>query len=174
MKIFRFFPLLGLLFLLSVGHGTAEAQGPFTPTFSMTIDDVAPDDASVLPADDDCPVGALCKTMYSLDIPDGQPSAGTLVSQPAPLQEFAGDALVPDGAVVGHVEWSRRFGPWGSCASGDITTSQFDWIDATTDPNTTTGSPDDLASFSHWPTQLDGPKNDFLAAFPTPSSAHAG
>jgi hypothetical protein len=150
----------------SVTADAIACPGPFTPTYSMTIDDDAPGDAGVVPADDDCPVSAPCKIMYSLDIPDGQPSAGVLVREPGPVQEFAGDAIVPNGAIVGYLQWSRRVGPAGSCASGSVVTSQSNWLDATTDPTTTTGSPADLASFSHWPTQLNDLRDGFLTAFP--------
>jgi hypothetical protein len=167
MKVFRFFPLAGLLLLLLLGEGAAVADGPFTPTYSMTIDDVAPDDVNVLPADDECPVGAACKLLWRHEIPDGQPSGHGSGILPSSIVGFAGDALVPDGAIVGRLFGSTKVGPVGRCPTeGTIVPWEFTWLEATTDVSTTTGSQSDLCSFSNWPTQLNGVKEDFLASNP--------
>jgi hypothetical protein len=167
MKTIRLLPLVGLLFLLLLGQGLAEAQGPFTPTFSVTLDEVAPDNPDVLPADDECPVGAACKVLVTTEIPDGQPGSDGYGTVPSSIMGLAGDALVPDGAVVGRFFGSTRVGPVGRCATeGTITPWSITWLDATTDASTTTGSASDLCSFSHWPTQLNGLRDDFLAANP--------
>jgi len=158
-------PLAALLLMLMLGQGAAEAQGPFTPTFSLTLDEVAPDNPDILPVDDECPVGAACKALVWSEIPDGQPGADITAVLPSPIVGFAGDALVPDGAIVGKEVGSTRVGPVGRCATeGTIVTWSITWLDATTDASTTTGSASDLCSFSHWPTQLNGVKDDFLAA----------
>ena len=167
MKMIRLFPLLGLLFLLSVGHGTAEAQGPFTPTFSVTLDEVAPDNLDILPADDECPVGAACKLLAWTELPDGQPVWDGYAIVPSPIVGLAGDTLVPDGAIVGRSSLSLRIGPVGGCAAeGTIIAVELTWFDATTDVSTTTGSQSDLCSFSNWPTQINGVRDHFLAANP--------
>jgi hypothetical protein len=169
MKTIRLLPLVGLLFLLLLGQGLAEAQGPFTPTFSVTVDEVAPDNPDILPADDDCPVGAACKLLSWIELPDGQPGWewGSYAIVPSPTVGFAGDALVPDGAVTGRSLLSVRIGPLGRCpAEGRIISLDLTWLDGTTDASTTTGSPSDLCSFSHWPSQLNGMRDDFLAAHP--------
>jgi hypothetical protein len=163
-------PLAALLLLLLLGQGgPAEAQGPFTPTFSFTVDEVAPDNPDILPADDDCPVGAACKLLSWIELPDGQPGWewGSYSIVPSPTVGFAGDALVPDGAVTGRSLLSVRIGPLGRCpAEGRIISLDLTWLDGTTDASTTTGSPSDLCSFSHWPSQLNGMRDDFLAAHP--------
>ena len=168
-RAIRLLPLAGLLVLLSFGQGAAEADGPFTPTYSLTLSEVAPDNPDILPlpTDDECPVGAACKLLWSLDIPDGQASAGVSGILPSSIVGFAGDALVPDGAIVGKVLGSWRAGPEGNCSiQGTVMPWNVTWLDATTDPSTTTGSPSDLCSFSHWPTQLNGIRDDFLVAHP--------
>ena len=167
MKAFRLFPLAGLLLLLLLGQGAAQAQVPFTPTYSLTLDEVAPDDFDVLPTDDDCPVGAACKFFSQLELPDGQPGAGVLTIVPASIVGLSGDALVPDGAIVEKWFGSTRVGPPGSCVAGGTMISwDITLVDGTTDASTTTGSPSDLCSFSNWPSQLDGPRDSILAAFP--------
>jgi len=141
--------------------------GPFTPTYSFTFDEVAPDNPDILPADDDCPVGAACKFLWWTEIADGQPGASVSGITPSSIVGFAGGALVPDGAIVGKVFGSTRIGPVGSCASeGTVVSWDATWLDATTDASTTTGSPSDLCSFSNWPTQLNDIRDDFLAAYP--------
>jgi len=166
MKVSRFLPLAALLVLLLAWQGgPAVAQGPFTPTFSVTLDEVAPDNPDILPADDECPVGAACKALLWMEIPDGQPGANISGVLPSSIVGFAGDALVPDGAILGKEVGSTRVGPVGRCATeGTIVTWSMTSLDATTDARTTTGSVSDLCSFSHWPTQLNGVKDDFLAA----------
>jgi len=168
MKVSRFLPLAALLVLLLAWQGSpAVAEGPFTPTFSVTLDEVAPDNPDVLPADDECPVGAACKVLTTIEIPDGQPGSDGYGIVPSSIMGLAGDALVPDGAVVGRFFGSTRVGPVGRCATeGTIVTWSITWLDATTDASTTTGSVSDLCSFSHWPTQLNGLRDDFLAANP--------
>ena len=166
MKAIRLLPLVGLLLLLALGQGVAEADGPFTPTFSVTVDEVAPDDPDVLPVDDECPVGAACKVMWSTEIPDGQPGAGIAGINPFSIIGLPSDALVPDGAIVGKMTGSRRAGPIGLCNQGAVDAMSATWLDGTTDAGTTTGSASDLCSFSHWPTQLNGARDDFLAANP--------
>jgi hypothetical protein len=168
MKTIRLLPLVGvLLLLLAWQGGPAVAQGPFTPTFSVTLDEVAPDNPDILPADDECPVGAACKVLVTTEIPDGQPGSDGYGTVPSSIMGLAGDALVPDGAVVGRFFGSTRVGPVGRCATeGTITPWSITWLDATTDASTTTGSASDLCSFSHWPTQLNGLRDDFLAANP--------
>ena len=41
MKVLRVVPLAGLLLLFLLGQGPAQADGPFTPTYSITLDEVA-------------------------------------------------------------------------------------------------------------------------------------
>ena len=141
---------------------------PFTPTFSYTFDEVAPDDLEILPADDECPVGAPCKDLWRVEIPDGQPNAAISgVFLPSAIVSFADAAVVPDGAILGKVFGSMRLGPPGKCATeGVITPWEVTYFDATMDPSTTTGSPSDLCSFSNWPTQLNGTRDSLLAANP--------
>jgi hypothetical protein len=147
--------------------GLAVAQGPFTPTLSVTLDEVAPDDLDILPADDECPVGAACKLLWRMQVPDGQPSAGISGINPSSIVGLASDALVPDGAIVGKIVGSWSMGPVGTCAAeGTVVPFQATYLDGTTDASTTTGSVSDLCSFSHWPSQLDGLRDDFLAANP--------
>lgn len=166
MKTTRLLPLAGLLLLL-LGQGLAEAEGPFTPTFSVTLDEAAPDNPDVLPADDKCPVGAACKVLWRMQVPDGQPSAGISGINPSSIVGLASDALVPDGAIVGKIVGSWSMGPVGTCAvEGTVVPFQATYLDGTTDASTTTGSVSDLCSFSHWPSQLDGLRDDFLAANP--------
>jgi hypothetical protein len=117
MRVSRFLPLAALLVPLLVWQGgPAVAQGPFTPTFSVTLDEVAPNNPDVLPADDECPVGAACKLLWWAEIPDGQPLAGISGIVPSSIIGIASDALVPDGAIVGKVVGSWRVGPVGRCA----------------------------------------------------------
>jgi len=168
MRVSRFLPLAALLVLLLAWQGgPAVAQGPFTPTFSVTLDEVAPDNPDVLPADDECPVGAACKLLWRMQVPDGQPSAGISGINPSSIVGLASDALVPDGAIVGKIVGSWSMGPVGTCAvEGTVVPFQATYLDGTTDASTTTGSVSDLCSFSHWPSQLDGLRDDFLAANP--------
>jgi len=168
MKTIRLLPLVGVVLLLLVWQGGAvEAQGPFTPTFSLAMDEVAPDNPDMLPADDECPVGAACKSLWQTEIPDGQPGAGISGILPSSIVGFARDALVPDGAIVGKVVGSWRMGPVGRCAvEGTIVPFQTTYLDGTTDASTTTGSASDLCSFSHWPTQLNGARDELLVANP--------
>jgi hypothetical protein len=114
-------------------------------------------------------VGAACKLLATTELPDGQPvwEWGSYSIVPSPIIGFAGDALVPDGAVTGRSLLSVRIGPLGRCpAEGRIISLDLTWLDGTTDASTTTGSPSDLCSFSHWPSQLNGMRDDFLAAHP--------
>jgi len=168
MRVSRFLPLAALLALLLVWQGgPAVAQGPFTPTFSVTWDEVAPDNPDILPVDDECPVGAACKALLWMEIPDGQPGADISGVLPSSIVGFAGDALIRDGAIVGKFVSSWRLGPVGRCPTeGTIRGFQGTWLDGTTDASSTTGSASDLGSFSHWPTQLNGTRDDFLAANP--------
>jgi hypothetical protein len=160
-------PLAALLFMLLLGQSAVQADGPFTPTFSLTMDEVAPDDLDILPADDECPVGAACKLLTRTEVPDGQPGGDSYGVLPSPIVGFAGDALIPDGAICGNEVGSTRLGPVGRCTEeGTIVTWSTTFLDATTDASTTTGSVSDLCSFSHWPTQLNGVKDDFMAAHP--------
>jgi len=131
------------------------------------LDEVAPDNPDILPADDDCPVGAPCKLLWWIEIPDGQPSAGISgMVLPAPIVGLEA-AVVPDGAIIGKLFASQRVGPVGRCATeGTIISGETTWLDGTMDASTTTGSPSDLCSFSNWPTQLNGVRDDFLAANP--------
>jgi hypothetical protein len=154
--------------LLALTQETAHADGPFTPTYVETADEAAPNDTSVLPSDDECPVSAPCKMLYAEDIPDGQPSGGIQVLAPSTIQQFAGDAIIPDGAIIGHVTYSRRStDQLGTCPStGTIVTSEWDFIEGTTDPSTTTGSPSDFYSFSNWPSQLNEARDAFLSGYP--------
>ena len=146
---------------------SAPAQVLFTPTLTVTVDEVAPSDVSILPVDDDCPVGALCKAWSRIVIPNGQPNASIVGLAPPVLLDVVSDAQVPDGAVVGRGFGTARAGYPGSCAFASIPVS---WnhlvLDATTDPLTTTGDPNDLISYSNWPSQLDGIRDAFLAANP--------
>jgi len=157
-----------LLALLNQSDGqSAPAQVPFTPTFSLTIDEAAPGDTADFAGDDDCPVGALCKAWSRIVIPNGQPNASIVGLAPPVLLDVVSDAQVPDGAVVGRGFGTARAGYPGSCAFASIPVS---WnhlvLDATTDPSTTTGDPNDLISYSDWPSQLDGIRDAFLAANP--------
>ena len=169
--------MLVTVLAMTVGGNAARGQeeptptptlAPFTPTFSYTFDDAAPDDPDVLPASDDCRVGVPCKTLWQLEIADGQPLAPIWgVVPPSPVLQGAGPALVPDGAIIGKVSGSWRQGPPGECAAqGTVAPWEFLWLKATTDESTTTGSIADLCSFSHWPTQLNGFRDAFLAAHP--------
>jgi hypothetical protein len=143
------------------------APPAFTPTFSYTFDEVAPSDPDILPADDDCPVGAPCKFLWWVDIPDGQPTLGGISGAflPPSIVAFADPAVIPDGAITAKHFLTQREGPVGRCATeGTIINAETTWLEATTDPTTTTGSPDDLCSFSRWPTQLNGARDAFLGA----------
>jgi hypothetical protein len=167
MKAIRLLFPAGFVLLLLLGQSAAEAESPFTPTFSLSMDDFAPDNPDVLPAGDECPVGAACKSLWWMEIPDGQPLASISGILPSSTVGFARDALVPDGAIVGKVVGSLRTGPVGSCATeGTIAPFQATYLDGTTDASTTTGTPSDLCSFSHWPTQLNGVRDGFLADNP--------
>ena len=137
-------------------------------TFSYTFDDAAPDDPDVLPAADDCRVGVPCKSLWNLEVPEGQPLAPVWgVVPPSAVLQGAGPALVPDGAIIGKVSGSWRQGPPGECATeGTIVPWEFFWLKATTNESTTTGSIADLCSFAQWPTQLNGFRDAFLAAHP--------
>jgi hypothetical protein len=85
MRVSRFLPFAALLVLLLAWQGgPAVAQGPFTPTLSVTLDEVAPDDLDILPADDECPVGAACKLLSWTELPDGQPSGDGYAIVPPP------------------------------------------------------------------------------------------
>ena len=170
--------LVGIALLaVTMSGSTARGQeeptptptlGPFTPTFSYTFDDVAPDNPDILPASDECTVGVPCKSLWQLEIPEGQPLAAIWgMVPPSPVLQGAGPALVPDGAIIGKVSGSWRQGPPGECATaGTIVPWEFFWLKATTDESTTTGAVADLCSFSHWPTQLNGFRDAFLAAHP--------
>jgi hypothetical protein len=167
MKVLRLVPLAGLLLLFLLEKGAAQADGPFTPTVSVTMDEVAPDNPDILPVDDECPVGAACKVLVRTELPDNQPGWDGYGIVPSPIVGLGTDAVVPDGTIVGTEIGSTRVGPAGRCASeGTIFQWSITWLDATTDPSTTTGSPSDLCSFSHWPSQLNGVRDDFLAAHP--------
>jgi hypothetical protein len=166
-RAFRFAVLGSLLLLLFLGQGAAEADGPFTPTFSITASETAPDDPDILPADHECAVGTVCKILNSVELPDAQSGWGGYGVLPSSIVGLAGDTLVPDGAIVGKALGSVRVGPLGHCASeGTLASFEAVWLDGTTDAATTTGSPSDLCSYSHWPAQLNGPRDDFLSAFP--------
>jgi len=166
---------IALLAVTMGGGSTARGQeestptpGPFTPTFSYTLDDAAPDNPDVTPAADECAVGAPCKSLWSVEIPDGQPNAGIFGRViPSSIVDVAGGAVVPDGAITGKTSGFARAGPVGKCAA-EGTIAPWEWtdLDATTDASTTTGSPSDLYSFSQWPTQLNGIRDSFLAANP--------
>ena len=168
----------GVVFLaVTLGGDTVRGQeeptptatlGPFTPTFWYTLDDAAPDNPDVAPAADECQVGAPCKSLWWMEIPDGQPSAGISGRViPSSVADVAGGAVVPDGAITGKTFWSARSGPVGECATqGTIISAEWTDFDATMDASTTTGSPSDLYSFSHWPTQLNGIRDTFLATNP--------
>lgn len=154
----------------SVTADALACPGPFTPTFSYTFDEAAPENPDILPADDDCPVGAPCKLLWWAEVPDGQPSPGGIsgMIHPSSVVGFADASVIPNGAIVAKIFGSRRVGPVGRCATegtivpwGDPTV-----VDATADSSTTTGSPDDLCSFSHWPSQLNGVRDYFLATHP--------
>ena len=143
---------------------------PFTPTYSHTADEIAASDPYVIPTDDECLVGAPCKTLYAEDIPDGQPGASIFLLLPSSIVNFAGDQIVPDGAIVGRVYGSVRQTDqvgMGLCPStGTVEPYDFLWYEGTIDPGTTTGSQTDLYSSFHWPTQLDGFRGAILAANP--------
>jgi hypothetical protein len=143
--------------------------GPFQPTYTETIDDVAPADLFVLPSDDDCPVGTRCKTLLQVFIPDGQPAYsnwGMPVYIPSTHFSFAYDAIVPDGAIVARNFGYVRVGPIGDCSSGYISSYDQTLFDATTNSATTTGSRNDLGSFVHWPSQLDTLRDEVLSENP--------
>lgn len=159
------FGFLAVLPLLS--GGSASAQVPFTPTYTETVDEVDPFNPFTLPVDDDCLLGAPCKTMFQLTIPPGQPGSSALsVLLPAPIIGLAGDPIVPDGELVGRVFGSQRTAPFGAGLAActlfgfDIPFDYF-LLDATTNPFTTTFSPSDLFSVNNWPIQLD-PVRDFV------------
>jgi len=142
--------------------------GPFTPTFSYTFDEVAPDDLEILPADDECPVGAPCKDLWRVEIPDGQPPAqvsGLLL--PSAVVSFANGAVIPEGAILGKLLVSMKTSQTGNCATdGVITDWAMTYMNGTIDPASTTGSSSDRCSFSHWPSELNGTRDAFLAANP--------
>jgi len=149
--------------------GPTPTAAPFEPTFVETIDEVAPADPFILPSDDDCPVGAKCKTLFDLFIPDGQPDYtnwALRIYTPFTHFSFAYDAIVPDGAIVARVSGYARYGPIGDCSSGAIESWDYTIVDATTNSATTTGSPTDLSSFDHWPTQLDTLRDQVLSENP--------
>ncbi len=154
--------LLGVSLWLLLASQPGSASLHFTPAFTETIDDVAPDDPYVLPTADECVVGDVCKAMFNLTIPDGQIGTslypGRTLTVAASLQFLAllGDANVPNGAIVARVFGSERSGPLGSCVtSGTINPFDSLYFEATIDQLTTTGSPTDLSSFDAWPSQLD-------------------
>jgi hypothetical protein len=144
--------------------------GPFTPTYSHMADEVDPGDPYTLPADDECPVSAPCKTLFAEDIPEGQPEGSIFLRLPSSIINFAGDQMVPDGAIVGRVYGSvRTTSQLGQdlCPSiGTIEPFDFLWYEGTTDPDTTTGSRTDMYSPFHWPTQLNGFRDSILAGNP--------
>ena len=147
----------------------AYADPPFTPTFTATADEVAPGDPSILPLDDDCPVGALCKVMGTVQIPDGQPGTTYSMFVSAAAAAFLMipvDQQIPDGAIIRREFGSTRVGLVGSCAAGSVYPFDSFVLDATTDPATTTGDPSDLLAFDRWPSQLDGIRDAVLAANP--------
>jgi hypothetical protein len=152
------FGFLALLLLFMGESGRAQALPEFTPTFTLTMDEVAPSDPSILPADDDCPVGVACKYMWQIEIDDGQPgfylSDGVTTRGliPSALFSIASDVVVPDGAIVGRTFGFARNGPIGSCEGGPMVEFDFPLFDATTDDSETTS---DLVSFDRWPIQLN-------------------
>jgi len=145
---------------------SAPAQVPFTPTFTLTVDEAAPGNTADFVGDDDCPVGALCKAKLTWQIPDGQPLASFGSGGPEVLLDVLSGAQIPDGAVVGRETRSSRVGPPGFCAFGSMFSFDDLRLDATTNPLTTTGSPNDLISYSNWPSQLNGARDAFLTANP--------
>ncbi len=165
-----------LVIVLAFARGapdTANALPPFTPTFTLTIDDAAPDDPSVVPASDTCEVGVPCKAHYHLTIPDGQPGPvssntgiGPQVILPDSYVSVFGDASVPDGAIVGRNWGQSRSGAVGSCGSGVVFPFDQAVYDATTVHATTTGNASDLLSFDHWPVQLDGVVSSVATSHP--------
>ncbi len=154
------------------GKPSGAAPVPFTPSFTMTLDEVAPADPFTLPVDDDCPVGVPCKAWWQLTIPDGQPGRTTFPNSGTPLSILAGsisvggDALTPDGAIVGRALVSERIGLIGNCGTGGMFNGDGIILDATTNPSTTTGSSADLNSFANWPTQLNGVRDAVLSSHP--------
>lgn len=106
----------------TLGEPVQAGLGPYTPTFTYTHDEVAPDNPDILPVDDECPVGAPCKYLWWVEIPDGQPLQHPIfgISGAFPsssIVAFADAAVVPDGAIVGKQTGSLRFGPVGACAT---------------------------------------------------------
>jgi len=172
-------PILASVFVLAllvcgafIGRGPyASAEdptptpGPFTPTFSWTFDDAAPDDPNVVPASDYCAVGAPCKSLWKVEIPEGQPGA-PLDGMFAPSPTLQGAGVAPVCTILGRVFGSWKQGPAETCA----TSPTYNWsavmYAASTDPDTTTGDPSDIYSCAHWPTQLNGVKQDFIIDHP--------
>jgi len=138
--------------------------GPFTPSFSWTFDDAAATDPNTLPSSDQCVVGVPCKSMWLLEIPDGQPMA-PITGMYAPDPSLQGAGAVLDGTIVGQTSgWGRV--AWGqfTCPAGTVGEFAHSPIyAASTNRNVTTS---DVADYSKWPIQLDGITDDYLGAHP--------
>ena len=94
---------------------TLAVLRPFTPSYSMIIDDVQPDQQTD-PVDDDCVVGLPCKTLGEAIVPNipppggqpwGQPLSSLLAvigSQPGQWSHASGPN-VPNGEEVGKTDY---------------------------------------------------------------------
>jgi 5-hydroxyisourate hydrolase-like protein (transthyretin family) len=106
MKAIRLVPLAGLLLLILLGQGAVQADGPFTPTYSATIDE--DDDTLSPPVDDICIPGLPCKTETLVTIPNDvpkQPLALVQTIYPAAFN-IANSSTVTNGAGVGKITFS--------------------------------------------------------------------
>lgn len=80
---------------------TMAVVRPFTPSFSLTIDEADPDQQTP-PVDDDCIVGLPCKSLSELNFPNDPPTGSPPAGQPL------GSWLEVIGSASG--EWSHASG----------------------------------------------------------------
>ena len=164
--------VLSVLWLLAQSDSPTEASShplPATgPGFAATIDETAPADPTVPPADDNCPVDMPCKVRTDVVIGPGQPAYPLGYVTPGAMLVVPG-AVVPDGTRVGMAAFQIMLALSNSsdCSSdGFPFAAQTLLFDATTDLANSTGDSGALSAADGWPTQLDDEKGLVEAQYP--------
>jgi hypothetical protein len=138
---------------LSVWASPWPASGQ-SGSFTATIDEAAPADLNVAPADDECPVGDPCKSQIAISLTEaGDPIPGIIIVVPP---EFTlSSSGIPNGTVLSNVQ-ATVTGDLGGGCTGALGVSPTNLVDgALKGEAADDASAAALSNPNLWPTRLE-------------------
>ena len=147
---------------------TCSGPAPELPLFRVTIDETAPADPSIPPADDNCPLNIPCKIRTDIVVSPHEPAFPLGHVTPGAFVVAPG-ADIPDGSRVGIAAFEIMIGlaAFDDCSSnGFLFAGKTLLHDAAIDLGTSTGDPSDLVAPDRWPSQLNDERATIESHYP--------